>query len=162
MRTATGLVVRCAFLLGVGMAASATFAVTCSIDLPVINLEYKAIVDTLEPRKSITIRCNAANESEFSTTPFRVKLSNGHALGGAPSRHMKNGFGAVLHYNIFSLPGTQTPWGDDTTWPSVSAFFGSGGTQRSAVLPLYIIVPKNQWMVPAGQYNDSLEVTVSF
>ena len=90
----------------------------------------------------------------------RISLSPGNA-GSYTPRRLDNG-AATLAYNLFLDPAHTQIWGD-----------GTGGSSDSGHLPLsllgtckatkviYGLLPANQ-NVPAGSYNDTVVVTVTY
>ena len=133
-----------AVMLGIGAPAQAA----CTVDLDPVSF---GIVDTQRQTSGtgqIVVRCDSA-------ATFAV----GIAPGGGGTRRMLGPDGIRLDYYLFSDAGRSVPWGDgQAIGPPVSASSDGTGQQR---LTIYGVIPA-QSGVPAGAYEDSLQVTLTF
>jgi spore coat protein U-like protein len=112
------------------------------------------VVDTLRQSRGtgeVVVRCD-------STASFQVGISPGRA-GGSGTRRMSGPDGARLDYYLFSDAGHSTPWGDGQALGGPVG--GSAGDGSPARLTIYGVVPA-QSNVPAGEYDDNLQVTLTF
>jgi spore coat protein U-like protein len=98
----------------------------------------------------VVVRCDEA-------ATFSVGLSPGGAAGD--TRRMQGHDGGRLDYYLFADAGHSIPWGDgEALGNAVKASADSTAPQR---LTIYGIVPA-QAGIDAGEYDDSLQVTLSF
>ncbi len=86
-------------------------------------------------------------------TSFTVKLSTG---GGSYGQREMTGTSGVLDYNLYTNASRSIVWGDGTGGTSVG-----GGTGDNVNLPVYGRIPPGQ-NLPAGNYGDTIVVTVEF
>lgn len=100
---------------------------------------------------SVTVSCTLA-------LGYNIALSRGGASSFSP-RALSSG-GNTLSYNVYTSPTYMTVWGD-----------GSSGTATVSGLIGLLLLPKNHVVygrIPGGQnaaagnYSDTLSVTVSF
>jgi spore coat protein U-like protein len=98
----------------------------------------------------VVVRCD-------EPASFRVGLSPGR--GGGDGRRMEGPGGARLDYGLFADPGYTIPWGDGQAIgnPMAGRSEGTGPVR----LTIYGIIPRQPGL-PAGEYGDSLQVTLSF
>jgi spore coat protein U-like protein len=92
-----------------------------------------------------------------------VEVEIGAGLyGSIATRRMSSG-AATLDYYLFTSAGRSTIWGDGTQGSVSQTLTGgsvSGGTRRFTGT-IYGRIPAGQ-NVPAGTYNDTLIVTITF
>lgn len=131
------------------LGASAPARAACTIDLEPVSF---GIVDTQRQTSGtgqVVVRCDSA-------ATFTVGISPG---GGGETRRMLGPDGTRLDYYLFSEAGRSVPWGDgQAIGPPVSASSDGTGQQR---LTIYGTIPP-QSGIPAGAYDDSLQVTLTF
>lgn len=94
-----------------------------------------------------------------SGLPYNIGLSNGSGGGTGPTtRHMTNpSTTQVITYGIYRDAGHSQPWGS-TVGSNTVASSGTGLTQNFTA---YGLIPA-QTQPPAGQYIDTIIVTVSY
>lgn len=98
----------------------------------------------------VVVRCDDA-------ATFSVGISPGR--GSADNRRMEGRDGGRLDYYLFADPGHSIPWGDgEAVGNPVSAASDGTGPKR---LTIYGIVPA-QAGIDAGEYDDNLQVTLTF
>lgn len=98
----------------------------------------------------VVVRCDAA-------ASFAVGISPGG--GGSGGRRMRGSPGGRLDYSLFADPGYSVPWGDGAAIGNPVTASSDGGTPNR--LTVYGIVPPQNG-IDAGEYDDSLEVTLTF
>lgn len=98
----------------------------------------------------VVVRCD-------EPASFAVGLSPGR--GGSDGRRMEGPWGARLDYFLFADPGYTIPWGDGQAIGNPVA--GRSEGTAPVRLTIYGIIPR-QPGIPAGEYGDSLQVTLSF
>ena len=134
-----------AAMLGISAPARAA----CTVDLDPVSF---GIVDTQRQTTGtgqIVVRCDSA-------ATFAVGIAPG---GSGGTRRMLGPDGTRLDYYLFSDAGRSVPWGDgQAIGPPVSASSDGTGQQR---LTIYGAIPA-QSGIPAGSYEDSLQVTLTF
>jgi spore coat protein U-like protein len=111
------------------------------------------VVDALRQTRGtgeVVVRCDAA-------ASFQVGLSPGRSSSG--TRRMSGPGGARLDYYLFSDAGHSIPWGDGQALGSPVGGAASDGSP--ARLTVYGVIPA-QSGVEAGEYDDSLQVTLTF
>ena len=122
----------------------------CSVELSPVAF---GVVDTTQRSTGtgeVVVRCDAAAD-------FDVTISSGGAAGG--TRRMNGPGGSRLDYRLFSDAGRSVPWGDGGSAGGPVAGSSDGSAPRR--LTIYGEVPA-QPGVEAGDYLDSLEVTLTF
>lgn len=128
--------------------AACTFTNTVALSFPVYDI-FAASDDN--GTGAFTLTCSA-------NTPAMISLSAGGSGSFSP-RTMGGPGGAVLSYNLYSDGGRSTVWGDGTGGSaSVSRSLSAGIPQTFTV---YARIFRNQAGVTAGQYSDSVMVTVA-
>lgn len=141
---------RVALGLLVGLAPLGPAAAGCSVESSPVAF---GTIDVLRPTRGtgeIVVRCDEPTE-------FRVGLSPGG--GGSEGRRMDGPGNTRLDYALFADAGYSIPWGDGQAIGNPRAGASDGkGPQR---LTVYGIIPA-QPGTPAGDYVDSLQVTLSF
>jgi spore coat protein U-like protein len=138
-----------AALAAAGWTAPALAA--CTVDVAPVAF---GVVDTLRQSRGtgeMVVRCD-------SNASFQVGISPGGA-GASGTRRMSGPDGARMDYYLFSDASYSTPWGDGQALGGPVG--GSAGDGSPARLTIYGVVPA-QSNVPAGEYDDSLQVTLAF
>lgn len=125
--------------------SSAAFAATCDVaPQPVSFGNYDTLsVTALDGVGSILVSCDV----ETSAT-----VSIGAGNGTVEDRHMTSG-AAQLDYNLYRDSTRLVVWGE-----GIGALAITGTTLD---LPVYGKIPGGQ-SVPAGQYADSVTVTITY
>lgn len=104
---------------------------------------------------TITVDCHASEHS--------VEVALGAGLYGTiATRRMSSG-AATLNYNLYTTTTRNIIWGDGTQGSVTQTLTGgsvSGGTRTFSAI-VYGRIPALQ-NVPAGTYNDTLIVTITF
>ena len=122
----------------------------CSVELSPVTF---GVVDTTQRSRGtgeVVLRCD-------DPAAFEVAIAAGSAVGG--TRRMDGPSGSRLDYRLFSDSGRSVPWGDGgSTGGPVS---GSSDGAAQTRLTIYGEVPAQPGVV-AGEYLDSLQVTLSF
>lgn len=135
-------------VLGIAMAGPA--AAVCSVDAAPVDF---GVVDPQRQSRGtgeIVARCDA-------TTAFTVGISPGG--GGSGGRRMRGSPGGRLDYYLFADPGYSVPWGDGAAIGDPVAAVTDGANPKR--LTIYGIVPAQNG-IDAGEYDDSLQVTLTF
>jgi spore coat protein U-like protein len=104
----------------------------------------------------VSVRCSTG-------TTYAVGLSTG---GGTFAQRLLSGSGPnKLQYNLFTSVAATTIWGDGTASTATVPGTGSGMAAGSATLhTVYGQLPDNAFNqgAPAGTYNDTITVTVTY
>lgn len=109
-----------------------------------------ALTAALTAQAAISLVCT-------EDTPFTIALDAGqNAVGGVNGRMMEAG-GATVAYQIYRDAGRSLVWGD-SQGVNTQAGTGTGDVQS---FNLYGRVP-NQPTPPAGTYNDTVGITLTF
>ena len=66
----------------------------------------------------------------------------------------------LLNYRLFTDSGRTQVWGDGAE--GATATFSDSGTGTAQVKTVYGLIPAGQTGVPAGNYADTVQVTVSY
>lgn len=125
-------------------------AALCSVDA---NPVAFGIVDPQRQSRGtgeIVIHCDAA-------TTITVGISPGG--GGSGGRRMRGSSGGRLDYYLFADAGNSVPWGDGAAIGNPVTASADGGTAKR--LTIYGVIPAQDG-IDAGEYDDSLEVTLTF
>ncbi len=129
-------------------AAACTFTSSVAVSFPLYDV-FAATDD--DGTGAFTIGCT-------TNTSAMISLSAGGGGSFSP-RSMSGPGAAVLNYNLYSDGSRSSIWGDGTGGSSaVSQAFGAGAPLTFTV---YARVFRNQAGVTAGQYADSVMVTVA-
>lgn len=141
---------RSRFLITAILLASADQAdALCSVELAPVTF---GAVDTRENNRGtgeVVVRCDQA-------TGFEVAISGG---AGGGTRRMDGPEGGRLDYRLFADAARAVPWGDGGSVDNAVSAASDGTDQRR--LTIYGEIPP-QSGVPAGEYVDSVQVTLSF
>ncbi len=135
-------------IFGTGLAGPAQ--AICSVELAPVAF---GVVDPAQRSLGtgeVVVSCDAA-------ASFEAAISAGGA-GGA-TRRMTGPNGGRLDYRLFTDAGRSIPWGDGGSAGDPVAGSSDGGAPSR--LTIYGEVPA-QAGVEAGEYLDSLEVTLTF
>ena len=90
---------------------------------------------------------------------YTVGINNGrHYDAHTETRRLSNHHGHFVHYAIYSDAGFSIPWKNVGT-PYALPLLATGLDQTNT---LYARIPHGQHPVPAGEYQDSLIVTIHF
>lgn len=147
-------------------AAAGTATASFSVTATVINSCLVSANSLAFPTYDPTTTAATTGSSTLNVTctlgaPYTVALSNGSGTGadataGASGRKMTGSGATLLGYNLYQDAGFSQAWGTS------GAFLESGtGTGAVAALTVYGRVPASQ-LVTAGNYTDTINVTVSF
>jgi spore coat protein U-like protein len=128
---------------------SASYAATCTVSAGTMN--YGSILDL----SSITDATASLSTTCSASSPYTIGLNDGLASTGTLQRRMT--FGADhLSYGLYKDSSRLTPWGN-TSGTNMSGT----GTGTSQSYTVYGRIPV-QITPPAGTYNDTVIVTVSY
>jgi spore coat protein U-like protein len=122
----------------------------CTIELSPVAFD---VVDTRQTSRGtgeVVVRCD-------TTASFEVGISSGGGSGA--TRRMDGPGTARLDYRLFSDAGRAVLWGDGGSLGAPVTAASDGGEPKR--LTIYGEVPA-QSGVEAGDYLDSLEVTLTF
>ena len=138
-----------AALAAIGLSATVP-AVAASCTVAVIGVSF-GTYDTLYGQSldgagSLTVTCDVGDS-------FTMALSSGH--GTLLARQMQNGTN-VLYYNLYTNTLRSILWGDGSNGTTLVNGSGTSGTYT-----IYGRIPGGQ-RLPAGTYNDSITVTLTF
>lgn len=134
-------------LLAALWSASAA-AATCNVSPQSVNFgNYDTLASaTVDGVGNVSVTCDAE-------TTFTIALGTG--TGTYSARQMTSGAN-VLEYNLHTDASRLTVWGDGSAGTATVA-----RTAATAEVTVYGRLPARQ-NVPAGQYSDTLVVTVSY
>lgn len=135
------------------LTVSAVVQAACSVDAAALNFGTYDPNAVLDQNTTITVRCTQG-------ASFWVGLGAG--LNAAATRRMTDGT-SFLNYELYRSAADRTA---GTVWdnldPGVGSHVAAGvaGYQPYSV-DLYGRIPASQW-VPAGNYSDTVVMTVNF
>lgn len=136
------------------VSASANLISDCLISATNMHFGTAGLLNSaLTATSAITVNCT--NQS-----PWTLALSAGTGSGAAMSNRLltRSGGSQTVGYNLFTSSSYTNIWGDGTTGTATVTGTGSGVSQVSTV---YGRVPA-QSTPPAGTYNDTIIVTVTY
>ena len=102
----------------------------------------------------LTVKCTSGTEWTASAD---AGLGTGATVA---SRKMQDGSANLLSYGLFTDAGRATSWGA-SAGESVGVFTGEG-TGANQTKTIYGRVFGGQSSLPAGEYEDTVQVTVSY
>ena len=137
---------------------SATVKHYCSIGTnPMTFGVYDGVVanasNALEATATVISTCTSGTEALIT---MNAGASEGSGSDDVPVRRMTSEAGDYLVYQVYSDVSRETVWGNTT--PTGVALTGTGSPQTHKV---YGIIPSAQ-MVPEGDYNDQIIVTITY
>jgi len=132
----------------IALAAAPAYAANCTLQVQGVAF---GSYDTLSTQNtdsagSVSVSCD-------SPDTFTIALSSGH--GTMLSRQMQSG-AYSLNYNLYTDSLRSIIWGDGTGSTTLVST-----TASSATYAVYGRIPAAQ-NLPAGSYNDSITVTLTF
>ncbi len=133
-------------------AVSATVASGCAVTaLPLLFGTYDAQgASNADATTTVTVLCTIG-------TAYNVGLNQGGGTGATVASRKLTSGSDLLNYTLYSDSGRSTVWGNTVGTNTVS------GTYALAQ-PAYTVygrVPSGQ-TVPAGTYNDTITVTITY
>ena len=146
------------------MSAPAMAAITCNVTVTPISTVYSPTVATENISVgSYTVNCNRTLLSDANTT-FSLGANNGIHFTGAQNRGQLAATTNRYNYEIYRV----TTYTNANRWQDTSPtrFTGSvifSGTNLAATTvsaPFYLRVPGSQTVRPAGDYTDTVTVTL--
>lgn len=140
------------------MNVSATVRHSCSIDTtPMAFGTYDGVVanasTTLNATATIISTCTSGAAALIT---MNAGNSAGSGSDDVPVRRLASEAGDYLVYQVYSDVSRERIWGNTT--PTGVALTGTGSPQTHKV---YGIIPSAQ-MVPEGDYNDQIIVTITY
>ncbi len=156
-------------LLGVAHPAHAAWNnYTCSINSASLSFgTYNPLSSTplSNNSASLTVTCSNGTGSGAATPNPSIALSSGSAASFSP-RTLKSGSNS-LNYNVFTESSYTTVWGDGTGSTAtrsvtVNSPTGKATSSNSTSLTLYGRIPSGQLNAAAGNYSDTLTITVTY
>ncbi|MEK0081961.1 spore coat U domain-containing protein [Benzoatithermus flavus] len=136
--------------LGLALAAPLPAWAACSVSADPVAFGTIDVTRTSTGTGAVIVRCDAAASFEVGISPGRS--------GGEP-RQMAGPQGGRLDYYLFADAGHSVPWGDGQAIGGTRSGRSDGAATTRLVI--YGVVPP-QPGVPAGEYIDSLQVTLTF
>lgn len=132
----------------VAFSATPVYAANCTLGVQsVIFGPYDPLsAQNTDSAGSVSVSCD-------SSDTFTIAFSSGH--GTMLSRQMQSG-GYSMIYNLYTDSLRSIVWGDGTGGTSLVSTTGT-----SATFAVYGRIPAAQ-NLPAGSYNDSIVVTLTF
>jgi len=129
-------------------SATPAYAVNCTLAVQsVIFGSYDTLsAQNTDSAGSVSVTCDSSDS-------FTIALSSGH--GTMLSRQMQSGAYSMT-YNLYSDSLRSIIWGDGTSGTMLISTSGTGATYA-----VYGRIPAAQ-NLPAGSYNDSIAVTLTF
>ena len=140
------------------LAVKAKVAQTCTVTGNTLDFgTYDPLATSnLNASTSVSVQCTKNTNASVQMQEGAHKASG--SVCTAPARQMDDGTGAILAYALYSDSGRASVWGCDTT---NDVDFTAASSTTPKVLNVYGTVPKAQ-DVQAGDYTDTVSVTVSF
>lgn len=137
--------------LGVSATVTANCTVTATpLDFPDVNtLSGSAVTGT----GTFSVTCT-------NGTGWTAAADIGNGSGASyTNRRMTDGGSNTLNYNLYTTAGYTTVWGDDS---GATDLIGNTGTGSAQSVTVYGRIPAGQTTVPAGDYSDIVEITVTY
>ena len=140
------------------MSVSATVKHSCSIDnTPMAIGAYDGVVantsTALDATATVILSCTSGAAALIT---MNAGNSAGSVSDDVPVRRMTSEAGDYLVYQVYSDVSRETVWGNAV--PTGVALTGTGLPQT---LTVYGSIPSAQ-MVPEGDYNDEIIVTITY
>ena len=140
------------------MSVSATVRHACSIDTtPMAFGTYDGVVanasSALHATATVISTCTSGAAAQIT---MNAGNSAGSGSDDVPVRRMTSEAGDYLVYQVYSDVSRETVWGNAV--PTGVALTGTGLPQT---LTVYGSIPSAQ-MVPEGDYNDQIVVTITY
>ena len=140
------------------MNVSALVKYSCSINTtPMAFGAYNGVGANasiaLEATATVISTCTSGAEALIT---MNAGTSAGSGSASAPVRRLTAGTSKYLDYQVYSDVARDTVWGN--TVPTGVALNGTGSAQT---LTVYGSIPSAQ-MVPQGDYNDQIVVTITY
>lgn len=111
----------------------------------------------LDSTGTVTVWCD-----EVPPPDVTVAIGPSATGGGFNPRKLRHAGGsAVLQYNLFTSAAMSTVWGDGTSGTSTVLIRGVRRNSPPVVTTIFGRVPPRQ-DVPAGNYSDTLTVTITW
>ena len=131
------------------------FAIHCDVSTSIFSFPaYDVLsISSTDTYGQIMVQCEPG-------TPFQLKLNAGlYAGGNFNGREMQSASTQTpLRYNLFLDPSYSQIWGDGQ---GASLFYRGLGGISPLQIPIFGRIPASQH-VGAGQYNDSVIVTIEW
>ena len=140
------------------MSVSATVKHSCSIDnTPMAFGAYDGVVanasTALDATATVILSCTSGAAALIT---MNAGNSAGSVSDDVPVRRMTSEAGDYLVYQVYSDVSRETVW-----WNAVSTGVALTGTGLPQTLTVYGSIPSAQ-MVPEGDYNDQIVVTITY
>lgn len=138
------------------MGVTASVAANCLIAAQPLSFgSYDASVQK-SGSSDLTVRCS-------NGTPYTVKLNPG--LTGSFSQRLLTSGSDSLEYNLYTSSAHSSVWGDGSPSTATQGGIGAGLATGSALThTVYGLLPntENNQNAPAGNYSDTITVTVEY
>lgn len=137
------------------LVISATVSNECSLIVGQLGgADYNALNLGAQGYSSgaLMVKCNAG--TAYSIVPGEG-LNFGAGDGRPTNRALSDGAGHVIPYGLFKDPGVSQVWGS-----GADAWEGTGNGEQRMIGVGYAFYDLNK--VPAGDYSDTVEVTLSY
>ena len=158
----------CAVSARPGLADTVSDSVDIRVDVvPACSIESTTPIEFPNPNTGadtgavgeITVNC-------VDQLPYEVALDAGsHFDSGSLVRTMQNGSGDRIAYKLYQDSGRTTEWGDSSqgnTYPNGDVLPGTGSGSDQAFTVYGQAVKDLSTIAPAGEYSDSVNVTLHF
>ena len=157
-----------------GLLAAALFvatlpanaAVSCSVSTTgAMNFMTYDPLSAANATVTVTLNCQNSPPPGSATVNWSMQLTNGSSgtCVGATGRTMRRqpALDATIGYNIYQN-ATSIVWGNAGCGTFPSGSFGISGNNSFAVNQTMTGVAPSGQFVPAGNYSETLQLTVSF
>lgn len=138
------------------MGVSASVAANCLVTAEPLSFgSYDGTVQK-SSTSDLTVRCS-------NGTPYTVKLNSG--LTGSFSQRLLTSGSNSLEYNLYTTSAFSSVWGDGTSDTATDGATGAGLALGSAIThTVHGLLPNtdNNQNAPAGNYSDTITVTVEY
>jgi spore coat protein U-like protein len=134
------------------IGVSASVVPSCSVALSSLDFGDYILENTLPGTTILSITCT-------NGTPYTISIDKGMGIGATLTNRLltRSGSSETLQYNLYQDALHTIVWGDNTG----ERVLNEVGTGSVKTFTLYGFIQANQ-KAPAGNYYDSLTVTVTY
>jgi len=142
-------------------AFEANAAYTCSIAVTAISTVYSPTVATPnDSTGSYTMNCTRTGGSD-ATMNYTLRANNGNQPNGNTNRVQFGGAANRYNYELYRDAGFSQEWRNTGATDIAGTLNFGGSATASFTGPFYLRVPGSQPVDPAGNYTDTVTVSLN-